>query len=98
MLSPILRAYGRPELGSEVGTINFPHYMFYAPYVRNDDIGAHGFGQHPFIHEQGPHGYIIKAAGAKETEAINREYAEMLDRLCALNTAYCLQKPDETNQ
>lgn len=90
MLSPIFRAYAEPALGSETAIFNYPHYMFYAPGVTNEDIGAQGFGQNPFILEGGPHGYIIKGAGAQERAAITEKHTEMLDKLCTFNAAFCL--------
>jgi hypothetical protein len=36
-----------------------PHVMFYAPNLRNEDIGSNGTAGLPFIAYQGPHGYMI---------------------------------------
>ncbi len=60
MLSPVLRAYHNPDQGDTVITFNYPHYMFYAPDVSNEDIGGKMLSPHLFIINQGQHGYIIK--------------------------------------
>src|SRR3990172_12448680 len=38
MLSPILRTYFNPEESDKVVIINYPHVMYYAPKVSNEDI------------------------------------------------------------
>ncbi len=40
MLSPILRTYFNPEVSDRVVTINYPHVMYYAPNISNEDIGG----------------------------------------------------------
>jgi len=40
MLSPILRTYFNPEESDKVMTMNYPHVMYYAPNVSNEDIGG----------------------------------------------------------
>jgi hypothetical protein len=90
MLSPLLRAYQNPDNSDAVMTINYPHYMFYAPGVTNEDIGGEMLSPHLFIINQGPHGYIIKSVGMTEKAVINKEYEDMIERLCELRTEYCL--------
>jgi hypothetical protein len=92
MLSPILRAYQNPDNSDAVTTVNYPHYMFYAPDVSNEDIGGEMLSPHLFIINQGPHGYMIKSVGMTEKAVINKEYEDMIKRLCELRTAYCLPK------
>jgi hypothetical protein len=41
---------------------------------------------------QGPHGYIIQLLGLTERAAINKEYEEMLARLCKIKEVWCLPK------
>jgi hypothetical protein len=93
MLSPILRTYFNPEESDRVVTINFPHVMYYAPNVSNEDIGGGKLGgMYPFIIMPGPHGYIIQPLGQSERAAINKEYEEMLARLCKIKKVWCLPK------
>ena len=106
MMSPILRTYVNPEENDSVATSNNPHVMHYAPNVGNDAIGGatpapeeirnfieHGRWLHspdPFVIAQGPHGFLIQHLGVTERDAINREYAGMLARLCKIKDVWCL--------
>src|SRR5512143_4315530 len=93
MLSPVLRTYANPEESDSVGTLNIPHVMYYAPNVSNEDIGGGKLGgMYPFVIMPGPHGYIIQLLGPTERAAINKEYEEMLGRLCKIKEVWCLPK------
>jgi hypothetical protein len=97
MLSPILRTYYNPEESGEesdsVITMNYPHVMYYAPNVSNEEIGGGKLGgMYPFIIMPGPHGYMIQALGLTERAAITKEYEEMLARLCKIKDVWCLPK------
>jgi len=47
MIAPIMRGYTNAPAPV---TMNMPHYMFYAPNVKDTDIGGNGFSkQYPFI-------------------------------------------------
>jgi hypothetical protein len=93
MLSPILRTYEHPEESDRVGTINYPHVMYYAPDVSDEDIGAGKMGgMEPFVILHGHHGYMIQPFGVTERSAINKEYADMLSRLCKIKDVWCLPK------
>ena len=104
MVSPILRTYVNPEESDKVGTSNNPHVMYYAPNVSNEDIGgkppsigAAGYGItvgsfYPFVIMPGPHGYMIQLLDLMERAAINKEYEEMLGRLCKIKEVWCLPK------
>ena len=108
MLSPILRTYVNPEQNGNVATSNVPHVMHYAPNVSNTDVGgAHPtpeqlgyYSQHgrwpdspnPFVILHGPHGYFVQFLGVSERDAINKEYTDMLARLCTIKDAWCLPK------
>ena len=93
MLSPVLRTYENPEESDRVTTTNYPHIMYYAPDVSNEDIGGgKPGGMEPFVILHGHHGYMIQPYGVTEKEAINKEYAEMLARLCSTKDAWCLPK------
>lgn len=94
MLSPVLRGYINPEEDDSVATLNIPHVMHYAPHVSNNDIGGgKPGGMDPFVIFHGPHGYTIQFLGLTERAAINKEYEEMLARLCKIKEAWCLPKP-----
>ena len=93
MLSPILRTYDDPEKSDKVTTINYPHVMYYAPDITNEDVGGGELGGvGPFVIMPGHHGYLIQPRGEKETAAITKEYAGMLARLCKIKTVWCLPK------
>jgi hypothetical protein len=93
MLSPVLRTYTNPDEDENVVTANVPHVMYYAPNVSNEDIGGakpQPGSLYPFVILHGPHGYSIQFLGQTEKEAINKEYEEMLSRLCKIKEAWCL--------
>ena len=97
MLSPILRTYYNPEASGEesdsVFTMNYPHVMYYAPNVSNEDIGGgKPAGMYPFVIMPGPHGYFIQPIDLTERAAITKEYEEMLARLCKIKEVWCLPK------
>ncbi len=94
MLSPILRTYWNPEESDSVNmTMNYPHIMYYAPNVSNEDIGGGKLGgMYPFVIMPGPHGYFIQPIDLTEKAAINKEYEEMLARLCKIKEVWCLPK------
>ena len=97
MLSPILRTYYNPEASGEesdsVLTMNYPHVMYYAPNVSNEDIGGgKPAGMYPFVIMPGPHGYFIQPIDLTERAAITKEYEEMLARLCKIKKVWCLPK------
>ena len=93
MLSPILRTYFNPDESDKVITMNYPHVMYYAPGVSNEDIGGGELGgMYPFVIMHGHHGYIIQPLGLAEREAINKDNEEMLARLCKINELWCLPK------
>jgi hypothetical protein len=45
---------------------------------------------YPFVLMQGPHGYVLQFLGATERIAIDKEYDEMLARLCKIKDVWCL--------
>jgi hypothetical protein len=93
MMSPILRTYWNPEETEKVVTANIPHVMYYAPDVSNEDIGGgKPGGMYPFVIMPGHHGYMIQLLGLTEKAAINKEYEEMLARLCKIKEVWCLPK------
>lgn len=93
MMSPILRTYWNPEESDDVRTLNAPHVMYYAPDVSSEDIGGgKPGGMNPFVIMPGHHGYMIQFLGLTERAAINKEYEEMLARLCKIKGVWCLPK------
>ena len=93
MLSPILRTYFNPEESDHATTINYPHVMYYAPGVSSQDIGAGKLGgMYPFVIMPGPYGYMIQPLGLTERAAINKEYEEMLAKVCKIKEVWCLPK------
>jgi hypothetical protein len=91
MLSPVLRTYVNPDGTDSVLTANVPHVMYYAPNVSSEDIGgAQPGSSYPFLILHGPHGYSIQFLGVTESAAVNKEYGEMLARLCSMKAAWCL--------
>jgi hypothetical protein len=96
MLSPILRTYLNNDVDDSVGTLNVPHVMHYAPNVSNEDIGGGKLGgMYPFVIMPGLHGYVIQFLGLTERAAINKEYEEMLARLCKIKEVWCLPKDNK---
>ena len=81
MLAPVMRVYDGPS--STVITMNMPHYMFYAPYVKESDIGGNSPSGGLMIlgDGKGPHGYIILPAGKTEKAKIINENKDLLKRL-----------------
>jgi hypothetical protein len=47
---------------------------------------------YPFVIMPGPHGYIVQLLGLTERAAVNKEYEEMLARLCKIKEAWCFPK------
>lgn len=95
MFSPIHRAYVAPAKSNEIFTASFPHYMPYAPDVVDAELGSmdpHGRAgtlDHGG-HNAGPHGYFYFMVPADQADQFRKKYAAMLDRLCKLNTNWCL--------
>ena len=94
MLSPFMRTFVGP---GQVGNMNYPHYMYYAPGITNEDISAIPFGPvHTWVDNAagfgGKQAYFIQPMGVVEKAAINAEHAELLQKLCASREdgAFCL--------
>lgn len=93
MLAPVMRAYRGAVRTNEVATFSSPHYMYYAPFVRPDQIGSAPNLEHPVMLslEPGPHGLIVWLKGRSESEAIRGEYQSLLKALCAHDEDLCLR-------
>ena len=94
MLGPVMRTYPGTPAEHKVLTMHMPHYMFYAPYLTNDDIGNIPDGRQggPFLvnpeamflgKRKAPYGYIIVPAGEKERAKIIDDNKALLQRLAA---------------
>jgi hypothetical protein len=89
MIAPIMRGYT-----SAPGpvTMNMPHYMFYAPGLKDADIGGNGFSkQYPFILDMNPgrDDYIILLVGEAEKAKILEESKDLLNELCSYRNYLC---------
>ncbi|WP_157682077.1 hypothetical protein [Mucilaginibacter mallensis] len=91
-----MRGYPGDPNDKQIMTMSMPHYMFYAPYMNNADIGGdtdHG----PFVinpdntvlgDKKGPYGYIIMPAGEAEAAKIVKANSDLLQRLVAYKSYY----------
>jgi hypothetical protein len=89
MIAPIMRGF---TSGAKPVTMNMPHYMFYAPGVKDADIGGHGFSkQYPFILDmsRGRDDYIILLVGEAEKAKILEDSKELLNDLCSYREYLC---------
>src|SRR5215471_6954905 len=89
MIVPIMRGYT-----SAPGpvTMNMPHYMFYAPGVKDAEIGGHSYSkQYPFILNMSPgrDDYIILLVGEAEKAKILEDSKELLKDLCSYRDYLC---------
>ncbi len=92
MLEPVMRVYTGNANSNMVMTMKMPHYMFYAPYITNNDIGniPNGKADGPFVNNpdavifgegKSPYGFIIVLAGEKEAAKIIAQDHDLLKRL-----------------
>lgn len=92
MLAPLMRVYPATPSEHTVMTMHMPHYMFYAPYMTNADIGniPDGHADGPVLinpeamflgKTKAPYGYIILPAGEKEKAKIIADNKVLLKRL-----------------
>jgi hypothetical protein len=90
MLAPIMRTFGDSKVVDPF-TMNMPHYMFYAPNVKNADIGGKPFSQYPFILSMSPgrDDVIILFAGETEKAKILLESKDLLTELCSYRDFLC---------
>jgi len=90
MTAPLMRSYPTPN-ATDVMTMTLPHYMFYAPNVKNADIGGEPGSQYPFVFPQGPgtHDVIILLVGETEKAKILTESTDLLKELCTYRKYLC---------
>jgi len=84
--------------------MNMPHYMFYAPNVKNADIGGKPLSQYPFMLSMSPgrDDYLIMLVGEAEKAKILIEHKDLLADLCSYREFLCtndttrMQMPTKT--
>jgi len=90
MLSPVMRVYPAMPDNKNIVTVSYPHYMFYAPYITNRDVGIQPGGPGPVMVNPGqlvlgegkdPYGYIIIGANETEKAVILNNGKDLLKRL-----------------
>jgi len=100
MLAPMMRTYPGTK---EMVSMYAPHYMFYAPYLTNEDIGGRPGSEHPAVLSpsenvlgvgKSPFNYIVLTAGKTETARIIEENKNLLKRLAEYKP-YLRVKSDE---
>lgn len=91
MTAPLMRSYPAPS-ATEVVTFSGPHYMFYAPNVKDVDIGGKPFSPYPFVLSQGPgpHDVIILLVGESEKAKILADSVDLVKELCSYRKYLCL--------
>ncbi len=101
MLSPIMRTYPGKKV---IVNIQGPHYMFYAPYITNADIGGLPNSQNPVLvnpteqvlgNGKSPYNFIIISVGEMEKAKIIEENKNLLDRLIAFKTYYKVESMEK---
>jgi len=90
MLAPVMRSDVGNDTTRRVATFSLPHYMFYAPYITEANIGGNSPSGGPMIlgDGKGPHGYIMVPAGEMEAAEMMKENAPLLKRLIAYKSYY----------
>jgi hypothetical protein len=89
MIAPVMRGF---TAAPGPVTMNMPHYMFYAPNVKDRDIGGNGFSQeYPFVLSMnlGRDDYIIMLVGESEKAKIIEESKDLLADLCSYRQFMC---------
>ncbi|HEX4595460.1 MAG TPA: hypothetical protein VH157_14350, partial [Bryobacteraceae bacterium] len=90
MIAPIVRTVDDTNV-PEPKTMNMPHYMFYAPNVKNSDIGGKAISEYPFMLSMSPgrDDYIIMLVGEAEKTKILAEFKDLLGDLCSYRNYLC---------
>ena len=89
MIAPVMRGWTNAP---QPVTMNMPHYMIYAPNLKDADIGGNGFSkQHPFVLSMntGRDDYIIMLVGESEKAKILDESKDLLAQLCSYHASLC---------
>jgi hypothetical protein len=102
MLAPIMRVYPHYPPDNTIVTAQMSHYMFYAPYLNNADIGGDTTNG-PFVNnpdnavlgdKKGPYGFIIMPTGKAEQAKIIKDEAKLLERLAAYKSYFMASPMD----
>jgi len=93
MLAPVMRVYTGKPGDNNVMTMSMPHYMFYAPYITDKDVGFDpnapkgpwliNSGNTVLGDRKGPEGYFIVPANETATAKIIADGKDLLKRLAA---------------
>ena len=93
MLAPVMRVYTGMPGDNNVMTMSMPHYMFYAPYITDSDIGTvPNSPAGPWLINpgntvagvgKGPYGYIVVPAREEIAAKIRESGKDLLQRLAA---------------
>ena len=91
MTAPLMRSYPSPD-ATEVVTMSSPHYMFYAPNVKDTDIGGKPLSVYPFVLPQGPgpHDVIVLLVGQAERTKIIADSTGLLSEPCSYRKFMCI--------
>ncbi|HTR27623.1 MAG TPA: hypothetical protein VMH27_00035 [Puia sp.] len=91
MLAPVMRVYTGNPPSETVKTMNMPHYMFYAPYLTDADVGTDPNSPNgPWMvnpdeavlgKRKTPYGYLIMPPNEKETAKIISDNKDLLKKL-----------------
>jgi hypothetical protein len=75
-----------------------PHYMFYAPNLKNADIGGKSFSYYPFVLSMSPgrDDVIILLVGESEKAKILSESKDLLTELCSYRDFLCTTETTRT--
>lgn len=103
MLAPVMRVYTGMPGNENVMTMSMPHYMFYAQYIKDSDIGTDpNSASGPWLvnpgntvlgPNKGPYGYVVVPAREDVAAKIRQSGKDMLARLAAWSPYF---KMDET--
>jgi len=92
MIAPVLRTWMLPDF--QVHTMPMQHLMFYAPNLKDEDIGAgpSTFPSFPFIFKEGigEQSYMIQMIGEAERAKITADEKPLLDALCRYRSVLCI--------
>jgi hypothetical protein len=100
MLAPVMRVYTGMPGDNHVMTMSMPHYMFYAQYIADADIGTDPSspsgpwlvnpGNTVLGNHKGPFGYVVVPAREEIAAKIRQSGKELLQRLAAYNDYFKL--------
>ena len=91
MLAPVMRVYSGKPGDNTVMTMNMPHYMFYAPYITDADVGTvPNSPKGPWLLNStyGPEGYLIMPADEAVTAKIIADGKDLLKQLVDYNAYF----------